>query len=210
MKKKPEAQMKNHSLPEGENSPELSMIAYNIALPKHQLEAIYNSIIDYRNREIEGEIPDWTKIKQLYLRIRQRQRRPLLLELRKRLITEYGPDNDIIEKAFGQFNEINYVPLRDEPSEGDSDFSASVDGQAPKTKKIFSFGVGKINPMVKDPFGNETPVYTPLSGFSKASWMLRQKQGTLQDYSSSGTPIHEGEPPFRNRNTIGNIDSNGN
>jgi hypothetical protein len=210
MKKKSEAPTRNPSLPKGENGPELSMIAYNIALPKHQLEAIYNSIIDYRNREIEGEIPDWSKIKQLYLRIRQRQRRPLLLELRKRLTIDYGPDNDVIEKAFGQFNEINYVPLRDEPSERDSDFSISVDGQAPKTKKISPFVVGKINPMVNDPFGNETPDYTPLSGFSKASSMLRQKQGTLQDYCSSGTPIHQGEPPFRQRNTIDNIDGNGN
>jgi hypothetical protein len=210
MNKKPAAPPRNPSPPKGENSPPLSMITYNMALPKYELEAIYNSIIDSRNREIEGEVPDWSKIKQLYLRIRQRQRRPLLLQLRKRFITEYGPDNDLIEKVFGQFNKINYVPLRDEPSEGDSDFSASVDGQAPKIKKISPFVVGKINLMVKDPFGNETPDITPLSGFSKATWMPRQKRGTLRDYCSSVTPIHEGKQPFRHRNTIDNIDSNEN
>lgn len=56
----------------GEKSPFTSMIAVNIQLPKHQLEAIYNAIIDARNGEIEGEVPDWTIIKNLYLRIRQR------------------------------------------------------------------------------------------------------------------------------------------
>jgi hypothetical protein len=106
---------------------------------------------------------------------------------------------------------VTYVPLRDEPSEGDSQYSASVDGQAPIGAKISPFFVGKkTNLMAEDPFRKATPVPTPLSNFRTAKRVLHEPRNTTQEYCNGVTSIHERKPALKHGSTINNISNLGN